>query len=101
MRYGMLYETTAIVSYSFRDYIFWSGYSCYYSAILSKSGCTNAAIVMPPQLPIEIAILIFLPYIVAVIAVIIYTNKQIKKIGNIIKKNSEDMEHENESDNHN
>ena len=51
------------------------------------------ATIMPPQLPIEIAILIFLPYFVAVIAAIIYTNKQIKKVGN----NAEDKEDESEN----
>ena len=54
-----------------------------------------ATILQPPQLPFEILILIFLPYFVAVIAAIIYTNKHIKKVGNIV----EDKEDEDDSEN--
>ena len=48
-----------------------------------------ATILQPPQLPFEILILIFLPYFVAVIAAIIYTNKHIKKVGNIVEDKEE------------
>ncbi len=54
-----------------------------------------ATILQPPQLPFEILILIFLPYFVAVIAAIIYTNKHIKKVVNIV----EDKEDEDDSEN--
>ena len=33
----------------------------------------------PPEVPLGAAILIFIPYFVATIAAILYTNKQIKK----------------------
>jgi hypothetical protein len=52
--------------------------------------------VQPGQVPFEAVILILLPYFVAVIAAIIYTNRQIKKIGNRVEKDSEDKEDEND-----
>ncbi len=45
----------------------------------------------PPELPPEIAILIILPYFVAVIAAIIYTNKQIKKGDHKDENSSKDI----------
>lgn len=52
----------------------------------------------PPELPIEAAILILLPYFVAVIAAIIYTNKKIKEGSNNTEKKSKDKEDGNEND---
>jgi hypothetical protein len=52
------------------------------------------ATIMPTLPPFGTIILISLPYFVAVIAAIIYTNKHIKKVGNIV----EDKEDEDDDD---
>jgi|GEM_PF-2410101 len=56
-----------------------------------------ATMIQPIHVPYEVVILILLPYFVAVIAAIIYTNKQVKKIGNRIEKSSEGMQDGNEN----